>query len=121
MNKISGSLACLDVKLGNITQAIEKEVLQVGHFVEIYLQLDSIIQAIRRTVWQANFYVEHVQLQLNMLSLGHLSPLVITPKKFEGFTIRNRESLTTVFKVTVWLKRRDLEVISDSYLCHTFG
>ena len=34
-----------------------------------------------------------------MLSPGHLSPSVITPKKFEGFGIRNRESFTWIFKV----------------------
>ena len=53
-------------------------------------EIDSNIQAISRTVWQGNSYVEHVQLQLNMLSLGHLSPSIITPKKFQGFVIRNR-------------------------------
>ena len=62
LNKIIGSLANLDVKLGNITQALEKEVFQVGQFVQLYLQLDSIIQAIRTTVYTANSYVEHVQL-----------------------------------------------------------
>ena len=48
LNTIIGSLANLDVKLSNITQALEKEVFQVGKFVQLYLQLDSIIQAIRR-------------------------------------------------------------------------
>ena len=80
MNKIIGSLANLDVKLGNITQTLEKVVSQIGQFVQLYLHLDSNIQAIRRTVWQANLYVEHVQLQLNMLSLGHLSPSLITQR-----------------------------------------
>ena len=71
LNKIICSLANLDVKLGSITQAREKEVFQVGQFVQLYLQLNSIIQAIRGTVWQGNSYAENVQLQLNMLSLGH--------------------------------------------------
>ena len=38
------------------------------------------IQAVRRTIWQAGSYLDHIQLQLNMLSLGHLSPSVITPR-----------------------------------------
>ena len=50
MNKIIGNLSNLDVTLGNITQALEKEVFQVGQFVQLSLHLDSIIQAIRRTV-----------------------------------------------------------------------
>ena len=100
LNKIIGSLLNLDVKLGNITQALEKEVFQVGQSLQLYLQLDSIIQAIRRTVWQANSYVEHVQLQLNMLSLGHLSPSVITPRSFKGLLLEIENHLTTIFKVT---------------------
>ena len=78
-NKLIVSLENLDIKFGNITQALEKEVFRVGQFVQLYLKLDSIMQAIR-TVWQANSYVEHIQLQLNMLSLVHLSPSVITPR-----------------------------------------
>ena len=70
LNKIVSSLVNLEVKLGNITQALEKEVFQCGQLVQLYLQLDPIIQAIR-TVWQASSYVEHAKLQLNMLSLGH--------------------------------------------------
>ena len=34
LNKMIGSLANLDVKLGNITQAIEKKVFQVEQFVQ---------------------------------------------------------------------------------------
>ena len=44
--KIIGSLTVLDTKLGNITQALEREVFQVGQFVQLYLQLDSMIQAV---------------------------------------------------------------------------
>ena len=50
LNRIIGSLAHLHVKLGNITQSLEKEVFQVGQFLQLYLQLDCTIQAIRRTV-----------------------------------------------------------------------
>ena len=51
LNKIVGSLENLDVKLGNVTQVLEKEVFYVGQLVQLYLRLDSIIHAIRRTVW----------------------------------------------------------------------
>ena len=53
LNKIIGSLTVLDTKLSNITQALEREVSQVGQFVQLYLQLDSVIQAVRRTILQA--------------------------------------------------------------------
>ena len=63
LNKIIGSLANMDVKLDSNTQALEKEVFQVGQFVQLYLQVNSIIQALRRTVVQANSYIKHVKLQ----------------------------------------------------------
>ena len=47
LDKIIGSLAVLDTKCGNITQALEMEVFQIGQFVQLYLQLDSVIQAVR--------------------------------------------------------------------------
>ena len=77
INKMIGSLSLLDSKIGNITQALEREIFQVSQFIQLYLQLDSVIQAIR-TIWQAGTYMEHIQLQVNMLSLGHLSLAVIT-------------------------------------------
>ena len=80
LNKLIGSLTVLDTKLGNMTQTLEREVFQVEQFLQLYLQLDSVLQAVRRTIWQASSYLDHIQLQLNMLSLGHLSPSVITPR-----------------------------------------
>ena len=80
INKIIGSLSLLNSKIGNITQALESKVFQVSQFIQLYLQLDSVIQAKRRTIWRAGTYMEHIQLQLNMLSLGHLSPAVITQR-----------------------------------------
>ena len=100
LNKVIGSLANLDVKLGNITLTLQKEVFQVGQFVQLYLQLDSINQPIRGTVWQANSYMEHVQLQLNMLSLVHLSPSVITPRSLKGLLLEIENYLPQCLKLT---------------------
>ena len=89
----------MDVKFCNITQAIEKEVFQVGKFVQLYLQLDCIMQAIRRIVWQANSYVEHVQLQLNMFSLRHLSPSVITLRSWNYLLLEIENYLPEYLKL----------------------
>ena len=37
INKIIGSLSLLDSKIGNITQALEREVCQVSQFIQLYL------------------------------------------------------------------------------------
>ena len=61
VNRIIASLSYLYAKLGNMTQALEHEVFQVGH-VQLYLQWDTIIQIVRCTIWEANSYMEHIQL-----------------------------------------------------------
>ena len=38
INKIIGSLSLLDSKIGNITQALEREVFQVSQFIQLCLQ-----------------------------------------------------------------------------------
>ena len=87
VNRVTASFSNLDTKLGNITQALACEVFQVGQFVQLYLQLTAIIKTARHTIWQAKFYMEHIQLQLNMLSLGHLSPSVITPSSLKALLV----------------------------------
>ena len=37
INEIIGSLSLLDSKIGNITQALEREVFQVSQFIQLYL------------------------------------------------------------------------------------
>ena len=50
VNKIMASLSNLDAKLGNNTQTLEHDVFEVGQFVQLYLQLDAIIQIVRHTI-----------------------------------------------------------------------
>ena len=99
INKIIGSLSLLDSKIGNIIQALEREVFQVSQFIQLYLQLDSVIQAIRRTIWQTGTYMEHIQLQFNMLSLCHLSPAVIMPRGLKKLLIEIESHLTEFLKL----------------------
>ena len=104
--------------LGNITQTLEKEVLQVGQFDQLYLQLDSIIQAIRRTVWQANSYMEDGQLQLNMLSRGHLSPSVITPGSLKGLLLEIENHLPQYLKLP-YDRRGEIWKLYQTLTCTT--
>ena len=89
LGQITASLVQLDSKLEDVTQLLEKQIIEVEYIVQMYLQLESIIEEIRRTIRQASFDMEHLQLQLNMLSLGHLSPCHIT-KRLEKDADRNK-------------------------------
>ena len=78
INKLSIKIYNIKERTYNVSQILEKLVVRLEEFVQLYLQLDSIIEEAKRTVNNAQMYMEHLQLQLNMLSLGHLSPSVIT-------------------------------------------
>ena len=43
INRIIAHLSNLDAKLGDVIQALEHEVFQLGQFLQLYLQLDTII------------------------------------------------------------------------------
>ena len=83
INKLSTSINNIQERIYNVSQVLEKQVVQLEEFVQLYLQLDLIIEEAKRTVNSAQMYMEHLQLQLNMLSLGHLSPSVITTQSLK--------------------------------------
>ena len=70
ISKIIRSLSLLDSKIGNITQALEREVFQVSQFFQLYLQLDSVIQAIR-TIWWAASFMEHIYIYMLFFFQGN--------------------------------------------------
>ena len=83
INNLTNKLHEIDVKLGKIVSDLEKQVLELSHFVKIYLQLDQIVGSLRQTLLQALFYLEHFQSELNMLSLNRLSPSTVSPLQFQ--------------------------------------
>ena len=56
------------------------------------MQLDLIIEA-KRTVNNAQTYMEHLQLQLNMPALGHLSPSVISAQSLKRLLLEMKSKL----------------------------
>ena len=99
LGQITANLVHLGSKLDNVTQLLEKQIIEVEYFVQMYLQLESIIEEIRRTMRQAIFYMEHLQLQLNMLSHGHLSPSVISPRDLRKMLTEVRAHLPPFLKL----------------------
>ena len=100
VNRIIAGLSNLDAKLGNILQALKHEVFQVGQFVQLYVQLDAIIQTAKHTIWQTNSYMEHIQLHLKMLPLGHLSTSVIITRGLKALLIEIEDHLPQFLQFT---------------------
>jgi uncharacterized coiled-coil protein SlyX len=52
-----------------------------------HVAMNSIIDGLSRLVTEARFYIEHLQMQLNKLTVGHLSPSVISTKNLRSLLI----------------------------------
>jgi hypothetical protein len=50
---------------------------------QMYFQIDLITDELKHLMQRAMFNMDHLQSQVNMLSLGHLSPCTINPRQFK--------------------------------------
>ena len=69
----------LDEKLEKLVGEIQRQISENKYFLEMYLKLDLIINEIKEMIQNAMFYLEHLQTQLNFLSLGKLTPICLSP------------------------------------------
>ena len=85
LNLIVSDMGVINEQIANVTQKLYQI---IGFFTELetllptYLKLDGMVEEIKQTLQKALIYVEHLQLQLNMLSIGKLSTSIITPRLY---------------------------------------
>ena len=78
LNLIVSDMGVINEQIANVTQKLDNRIFQLKTL-ETYLQLDGMVEEIKQTLQKALIYVEHLQLQLSMLSTGKLSPSIISP------------------------------------------
>ena len=93
------ALQQIDGKLSKLTAAIEKQVKELENFIEMYLQLDLIIDEVKQMTQRAMFFLENLRLQLNLLSLGHLSPSIISPTNLRALLLDIQARLPSTLKL----------------------
>ena len=93
------ALQQIDGKLSKLTAAIEKQVKELEHFIEMYLQLDLIIDEVKQMAQRAMFFLEILRLQLNLLSSGHLSPSIKSPTNLRALLLDIQAKLPTTLKL----------------------
>ena len=93
INELSISINNIQERIYDVSQILEKQVVKLEEFVQLYLQLDLIIEAAKRTVNDTQMYREYLQFQLNILSLGPLSPSVITAKSLKRLLLEMKSKL----------------------------
>ena len=88
-----------DLRLAELTEAIQKRFEKVETFINVYAQMDLIISGIKDAILRANFYLENLRMELNMLSLNHLSPSLITPKNLKQLLLTIKTKLPFSLKL----------------------
>ena len=72
---------------------MESQIVRLEEFVQSYLQLDLIIEQVKRMITNGRMYLEHLSSQLDMLSLGHVSPSIITPENLKKLLLEMQTKL----------------------------
>ncbi|ESP03464.1 hypothetical protein LOTGIDRAFT_171401 [Lottia gigantea] len=79
VNVLSDSLRNLDIKIKNVVRQFKKKLVSSEGFLHLYLRMKLVLDDLKNMYLRAEMYASEIKLQLNMLSLGHLSPSVLTP------------------------------------------
>lgn len=83
INDLIGALSVLNTKMQNATDRLYKEVMKLYHFVQTYLRIDASLEEVRQMIHIGRTHIQRLWMQLNMLSLGHLSRGLILPKELK--------------------------------------
>lgn len=65
-------------EVANVVSTMANELQSLDGFLQQYFQLLSITSRVYQTSQSLTILLEHVRMQLDMLSMGHLSPSIIT-------------------------------------------
>lgn len=79
INDILTSMTDMDNKFANITDALELGLTELSQFTQIYLQLDIVVEELKRFMLKGLFLVEHLKVKLSVMSLSRLSTSLVDP------------------------------------------
>ncbi|XP_045163143.2 uncharacterized protein LOC123527611 [Mercenaria mercenaria] len=83
LNELISVLGTMDLKINKLAKQLNTRINDIQDFTTVYFKLDIYIEEVKMMLTQAHIYLENFKLQLNMLSLGHLSPSLITPSNLK--------------------------------------
>ena len=104
----------LDRKVVNLQQAFSAMFVRLEQFVYTYLQFQMILDEIKQTTQDAMFYLE-----LNMLSMQHLSTNTISPKDLRELLIEVESKLPNNFELPR-NPRKDMWYFYKTLTCITY-
>lgn len=77
IRQITEMIQTLDERLNYFVDSLKTYLTHLTDFILAYLQIDLMILELRENVEKTLFYMDDVKMQLDQLSLGHLSPSVL--------------------------------------------
>ena len=90
----------LDREISALEEQFEKKIGRLEQFLHTYLQFKLILDEIRLMTQDAMFYLENLKLELNMLSLQHLSTNTISPSNLREILTDVESRLPSNFELT---------------------
>lgn len=93
------SIQGLDSKLATIADALQKQIYENKYFLEMYFQLDLVINELKDMLQNGLFYLENLKTQLNFLSLGRLSMSSISPRNLRQLLSEMKSKLPTTLSL----------------------
>ena len=87
INKILDQLKYFDSKMKQANDRAMQETMKVSILLQSYIKLDRLLAELTDFMHKAVTDMDMLQMQLNMLSLGHLSPSTIPPIEFRNLLL----------------------------------
>lgn len=74
--------------------------MEIEYFSTTFAQIDLTLSELKRSIYYGRQYMTTLMMQLNMLSLGHLSPSVVTPFNLRFILIDLKDKLPPTLHLT---------------------
>ena len=88
LNNVIISISDLGQKLQNLTVKLEQSVLELTFATTTLVQVNNYLEELKRAIILAKFYIEQLKLKFSILSLGHMSPTVISPRELQKLLLK---------------------------------
>ena len=95
INQVIENVMDLGMLLNNLTKNFQ----EMEDYLTIYVRLDRAITDLQDLTHIIRNYLTHIKLQLNTLSLGHLTPSIISPKQLRQILTEIQEKVRSKSKV----------------------
>ena len=109
INEIFESLSTLSIQFQNYSSFMERSFNDLLSFTTSYAKIDLFLLELRQQLLDASLYIERLHIKFNMLSLGHLSPSLISPSQLQQLLLDIQKKLPPYLQLThdpkkeIWL------------------